>query len=103
LPLCFLVYVWKLFCHYNRERWWYRWYGQPTRCINNSLLIIPINSTCFGRWFRSSSGALDSVYSLWYNASTMLPVGSLYAEFLRIQATGRQHRGCIIPQTVNIV
>ena len=27
-------------------------------------------------------------YSLWYNAPTMLP------------ATGRQHRGCIIPQTV---
>ena len=28
-------------------------------------------------------------YSLWYNAPTMLP------------ATGRQHRGCIILQTVN--
>jgi len=27
-------------------------------------------------------------YSLFYNAPTMLP------------ATGRQHRGCIIPQTV---
>ena len=27
-------------------------------------------------------------YSLWYNALTMLP------------ATGRQHRGCIIPQAV---
>ena len=29
------------------------------------------------------------VNSLWYNAPTMLP------------ATGRQHRGCIIPQAVN--
>jgi len=28
---------------------------------------------------------------LWYNAPTMLP------------ATGRQHRGCIIPQAVNTV
>ena len=28
-------------------------------------------------------------YSLWYNAPTMLP------------ATGRQHRGCIIPQIGN--
>ena len=27
-------------------------------------------------------------YSLWYNAPTMLP------------ATGRQHRGCIIPEAV---
>ena len=27
-------------------------------------------------------------YNLWYNAPTMLPAG------------GRQHRGCILPQTV---
>ena len=27
-------------------------------------------------------------YSLWYNAATMLP------------ATGRQHRGCILPQAL---
>ena len=30
----------------------------------------------------------------------MLPVGSLEADFLQFQATGRQHRGCIIPQAV---
>ena len=29
-----------------------------------------------------------------------LPAGSLEAELLRFQATGRQHRGCIIPQAV---
>ena len=29
-------------------------------------------------------------YSLWYNVPRMLPVGSLEAEFLRFQATGRQ-------------
>ena len=29
-----------------------------------------------------------------------MPGGSLEAEELRIQATGRQHRGCIIPQAV---
>jgi hypothetical protein len=42
---------------------------------------------------------------LWYNPPTMLPAGSLEAEelFLRFQATGRQHRGCIIPQAVNTV
>ena len=34
---------------------------------------------------------------------TMLPAGNLDAEFLRIQVTGRQHRGCIIPQAVNTV
>ena len=42
-------------------------------------------------------------YSLWYNAPTMLPAGSLEAEecqFLRFQATVWQHRGCIIPQAV---
>jgi hypothetical protein len=30
----------------------------------------------------------------------MLPAGSLEAEILRFQATGRQHRGCIIQQAV---
>ena len=39
-------------------------------------------------------------YSLWNNAPTMLPAGSLGAEFLRFQASGRQHRWCIIPQAV---
>ena len=39
-------------------------------------------------------------YSLWYNAPTMLSVGSLDAEELRNQTTGRQHRGYIIPQAV---
>jgi hypothetical protein len=40
----------------------------------------------FGRWFRPSSGTIDCVYSLWYNAPTMLPACSLEAEFLRFQA-----------------
>jgi len=39
-------------------------------------------------------------YSLRYNSPTMLPAGSLEAEFLRFQAIGRQHRGRITPQTV---
>ena len=30
-----------------------------------------------------------------------MPASSLEAEELRFQATGRQHRGCIIPQAVN--
>jgi hypothetical protein len=35
-------------------------------------------------------GALDCVYSLLYNAPTLLPAGSLEEEeFLRFQATGR--------------
>ena len=49
------------------------------------MLIIPIRSTCFGGRFRPSSRALDCVYSLWYNAPTMLPAGSLEAEELRFQ------------------
>jgi len=39
-------------------------------------------------------------YSLWYNAPTMLPAGSLEAKFPHFQATGWQNRGCIIPQAV---
>jgi len=33
----------------------------------------------------------------------MLPAGRLDAEFLSIQATGWQHRGCIILQAVNAI
>ena len=39
-------------------------------------------------------------YSLWYNAPIAIPAGSLEAEELRFQATGRQRRGFIIPQAV---
>ena len=53
------------------------------------LLIISISSTCFGLQFRPSSGALDCVYSLWYNAPTMQPAGD--------QVTIRQHCWCFIP------
>ena len=42
-------------------------------------------------------------YSLWYNAPITMPAGNLDAEELRIKATGRQHRGCIIPQAANTV
>jgi hypothetical protein len=36
-------------------------------------------------------------------AGTSCELGSLEAEKLRFQATGRQHRWCIIPQAVNTV
>jgi hypothetical protein len=62
---------------------WYKKCRQPTRCNNNYILVIPISSPCFGRWFRPSSGALDCVYSLWYNAPTMLLAGSLEEESIR--------------------
>ena len=39
-------------------------------------------------------------HSLWHNAPTILSAGSLEAEFLRFQATGRQYRGCIMQQVV---
>ena len=33
----------------------------PRRCNNNGLLIIPVSSTCFGKLYCPSSGALDCV------------------------------------------
>ena len=43
-------------------------------------------------------------YSLWYDAPTMLPPVAWKRRQVtckvRFQATDRQHRGCIIPQTV---
>jgi len=53
----------------------YKQYGQLTRCNNNGLLIIPVSSTYFRQLFCPSWGALDCVYSLWYNAPKMLPAG----------------------------
>ena len=41
--------------------------------------------------FHSSSGALDCVYSLWYNAPTMLSAGGQ-------PVTNREHRRCFLPQ-----
>ena len=49
--------------------------NKPTGRNNNYLLVIWISSTCFRRWFSPSSGALDCVYSLWYNAPKKLPAG----------------------------
>ena len=40
---------------------WYKKYKQPNRYNNNGLLIIPVSSTCFGKLFYTSSGALDCV------------------------------------------
>ena len=40
---------------------------------SKNLLIITISSACFGQCFRPSSGALNCVYSLWFNAPAMLP------------------------------
>ena len=39
-------------------------------------------------------------YSLWYNATTKLPVGILAEVEHLIQVFDRQHRRCLIPQAV---
>ena len=55
------------------------------------LLIISINWTCFGRKFRPSSGALDCIYSLWYEAKTMLPAGHQQAASSVLYTTSFKH------------
>jgi len=55
------------------------------------LLIISNSSTCFGRLFRPSSGVLDCVYSLWYNAPTMLPAGYQQAASSVLYTTSCKH------------
>ena len=78
-------YVYILFCCCLYIYIYIYIYRQPSRCNNNSLLIIPVSSTCFRLLFCPSSGVC---YSLWYNVPTMLLAG------------GRQHHGYIIPQAV---
>ena len=51
------------------------WYNNINSRLDATMIIlltISISSTCFGREFRPSSGALDCAYSLWYKAPTML-------------------------------
>ena len=50
------------------------------------FLLIPIPSTCFGQSLCPSSGPLDCVLQ--------------FVVYCTHDATGRQHRGCIIPQAV---
>ena len=68
------------------------------RFINNSNQV----NIMFRGIIFPPSEALDCVTACGIMAPTMLPAGSLEAEALplRFQATGRQHRGCIIPQAV---
>ena len=105
------------------RNWW------PTRCKFWFIYLYPNGSTCFGRCFRPSSGALDCIYSFWYNPPILLTAGVmdemerslyLYSHLFHschcinimcyslwyngptmLPATGRQHLGgCIIPQAV---
>jgi len=39
-------------------------------------LLFQVGSTCFGRWFRPSSGALDCIYSIWWSSPKLLLAGS---------------------------
>ena len=59
-----------------------------TITASNGLLIIPVSTTCFLAIILPIIRDTRLCYSLWYNAPMILP------------ATGRQHRGCIIPQAV---
>ena len=52
------------------------WYKQPTRCNNNNFIDNFNQLNMFrGDNFAPSSGSLDCVYSLWYNAPAVLPGG----------------------------
>ena len=59
-----------------------------------------VSSTCFGRCFRPSPGALGRIYSIWQYSPKSLPDGVLDGLQL-IQETIRQLFGWILPNTVN--
>ena len=39
------------------------------------IYLYQISSTCLGRCFRPSSGALDCIYNFWYSPPMLLPAG----------------------------
>jgi hypothetical protein len=67
----------------------YKKYRQPTRCNNNGLLIIPISSTCFGRWFRPKHVELFGIIN---KPLLLCLVGCLYYLF----------QWCVVKQISNI-
>ena len=76
---------------------WTRW---------NSFYLYPMSSTCFGRCFRPSSGALDCIHSFWYSPPMLLPAGvteEMEREFHLVHNTSQQQHRWTISETVNTV
>ena len=66
------------------HNWW------PTRCSFWFIYLYPISSTCFGQCFHPSSGALDCIYSFWYNTPMLLPAWRDGTDFHLTHDTSRQ-------------
>ena len=68
---------------------------------------IKFSPTCFGQQIRPSSGALfDCVYSFWYNAPTLLPIGAtveMELTFRPNRGTSQQQCRYIVPKAVYTV
>ena len=82
------------------RNWW------PTRCNFWFIYLYPISSTCFGRCFHPSSGALDCIYSFWYSPPLLLPAGVLdemELSFHLVHNTDWQQHSSTISEAVNIV
>ena len=88
-------------CYSRNCKWW------PTRCNNIGLFyLFLVNSTCFGRCFRPSSGARDCIYSIWYSPPILLSAGvmdELGLQFQLIHDTSRQQYRWTVPDAVNTV
>ena len=78
------------------------------------IRLFKISPTCFRPQIRPSSGTLfNSIYSFWYNAPTLLPVGSsvgalyqkLYIHSKRAPEDGRicppKHVGGVLKRLIN--
>ena len=80
---------------------------QPTRCNFSCFIYFYRRSTCFRRFLRPSSGAHNCAYSFRYCQPILLLAATVdemerssISSTVAAPATGRQHCGCIIPQTV---
>jgi len=63
------------------------------------IYLFLISSTCFGRCRLPSSGALDSIYSIWY-CPLVLPLAGVM-DAIPSPGGGRQHRVFIISTSCN--
>ena len=92
LAFSFLMFVCPCIVSIIRN-WW------PTRCKFWFIYLYPISCTCFRRYFRPSSGALDCIYSFWYSPPMFCRPVSRHL----VHDTSQQQHRWTITEAVNTV
>jgi hypothetical protein len=93
----------------NYSFWFYTRLSLPAAVMAEwelvAQFIIPLfldYSTCFGQYYRSSSGAYNCNYSFWFYTCLSLPAAVMakWEQFPLSHDSGRQRQTCLKPEAV---